>query len=618
MGVFGKVNAVAPEPTSTESQSAPSPADAAKASQAGDHTGHDQVTKQILVLYTGGTIGMVTTDHGYDCKEGYLFEKLAENPRFNDGLSKDKLAVAKSPRGYRIEYKVNEYWPLLDSSDMNVKDWLRIAGDIAKSYDDYDGFIVLHGTDTMAYTASALAFMLQNLAKPVILTGSQIPFSQLRNDAQDNLLEALIAVADFSLPEVLIVFAHKLIRGCRATKLSSNQLGAFDSPNCKPLGTVGISFNVDWDRIRRPNVEKGFELVSTMSNEIGILYLFPGITAQTVEAFFASGLRGVVLKTFGAGNFSQQDDILAVLTNACERGVVIVNTTQCAFGGVAAAAYAAGEKLQRAGVTTGLDMTTEAAATKLSLLIGMRLEPAAVRAKIPENLAGELTVPDTTFSLVHNTFITAIAKAMNMRTEAESKQICDAIMPTLLCTAAADNDHVQLAELLKTGGRPNMADYDKRTPLHVACHQGALESVELLLQHGADPNVVDKDGHSPLFDACVGNHRNIVKRLREISAHLHLSEAEAVSIFCGLVKDQKVEELETWALAGADFNVGDYDQRTPLHIAADEGLVDTHALLIKHGANPSSDRWGNLSSSIGSTSKPRRSKVEAHAAAPSA
>ena len=208
-----------------------------------------QVTKQILIIYTGGTIGMVATEHGYDVEAGYLAEQLRLNPRFNSDDKPGKLVLARSPRGYRVEYSIHEYDPLLDSANITVKDWVRVARDIEAAYHLYDGFIVLHGTDTMAYTASvgtpddetpsplmlpcpqvaegssrwpcasfgaqALSFMMQNLSKPIILTGAQIPFSQLRNDSQDNLLEALITAADFCLPEVMIVFAHRILRGDR-------------------------------------------------------------------------------------------------------------------------------------------------------------------------------------------------------------------------------------------------------------------------------------------------------------------------------------------------------------------------------------------------------------------
>jgi lysophospholipase len=559
-------------------------------------------TKSLLVLYTGGTIGMVVTDKGYDVKPGYLQQVISQKSEFNDQQScnaskctnSTTLVISNTPKGNRVIYEVVEYSPLLDSSDMDVGDWLRIAGDIAQSYQKYDGFIVLHGTDTMAYTASALSFMLGNLGKPVVVTGAQIPISQLRNDASDNLLEALLVAADFAVPEVMICFGHKLLRGNRTTKASSNQLDAFQSPNCGDLGKIGIDFSIDWQRVRRPDLRMPFPPQVSMSKAVGILHLFPGIMSELVRSFLNSGLKGVVLKTFGAGNFSQDKSILDAFRNASHKGICLVNSTQCYSGGVESA-YAAGQALAGVGIVPVGDITTEAALTKLSFLIAQGFPPEVIRAKMAENLAGELTTKACNFG--ETKFIDAVAEAMHTATDEESKQIADALTPVLLCTYASQNNADKVDELLSSGINPNVADYDRRTASHLASANNSVETLEILMKYGADLSQKDSFGHTPLYEACLFGHKESVSKLLIAGAVLNFSNTtESCSMYCNMVKDGNVEALELWGKAGADFNVSDYDGRTPLHVAESEGQDKIKKILFSYGVKPTKDRWGNTPS----------------------
>jgi L-asparaginase len=342
-----------------------------------------QRPKRVYIAYTGGTIGMKRTDDGYEPVPGYLEELMASLQDFQH---------PQVPR-----YEIHEYCPLLDSANMAPEDWLRIGEDIRDHYDEFDGFVVLHGTDTMAYTASALSFMLENLGKPVLLTGSQIPLAELRSDARDNLLASMILAGNQPIPEVAVFFGSLLLRGNRSRKVSSGGLEAFASPNYQPLGHVGVRMQIHW-RAVRPRPEPGAEFtVRALSDpHIGAVRLFPGIQPQVLENFLRPPLRGLVLETYGAGNGPVRNPaFLEVLEAACRRGVVVVNTTQCLEGTVLPDAYATGRGLRRAGVVSGYDMTAEAALTKLYYLFGKGLSPEEVRQEVQRDLRGELTEPLT-------------------------------------------------------------------------------------------------------------------------------------------------------------------------------------------------------------------------------
>ncbi|AMD92196.1 L-asparaginase 1 [Desulfomicrobium orale DSM 12838] len=337
----------------------------------------DAVKKRVAILYTGGTIGMKPTPDGYAPEPGHLSRLMASMPDFS---------APEVPA-----YIIREYEPLLDSSNMGPRHWQIIARDIAKLYTGFDGFIVIHGTDTMAYTASALPFMLEGLDKPVILTGSQIPLCEIRSDGRDNLITALMIIAQAPVPEVCLCFGNRLLRGCRATKVDAAGFQAFDSPNYPDLGTIGVTI-----RTRRPCVppETARKLTIHALSEarVGALRLFPGISAELVANVLRSPLQGLVLETYGMGNGPSDDrELMAVLAEACGRGVVIVNCTQCLRGAVNQSGYQAGSALAACGVASGADMTPEAALTKMIYLFSLGLPPEEIRMQMTRNLRGELT-----------------------------------------------------------------------------------------------------------------------------------------------------------------------------------------------------------------------------------
>lgn len=337
--------------------------------------------KKIYIAYSGGTIGMADSAEGYKPRPGFLLEQMHKMP---------ELHHPQMPR-----YEIHEYDPLIDSSNMSPKLWLHIARDIATHYDAFDGFVVLHGTDTMAYTASALPFMLEGLGKPVILTGAQIPLCEVRNDARGNLITSMIIAADCGLPEVCLLFGQKLLRGNRAVKVNADGFDAFASPKFPPLGTVGVGIDIRWDLVLPPpDSAKPVAVKAFTESRVAALRLFPGISARVVRNILAPPIKGVVLETYGVGNAPDNDpELLDVIRQACDRGVVIVNCTQCLQGRVHAKAYATGTSLERTGVISGYDMTAEAALAKLFYLFSRNLSIEAVKRQMQTNLRGELTPP---------------------------------------------------------------------------------------------------------------------------------------------------------------------------------------------------------------------------------
>ncbi|MEX2540426.1 MAG: asparaginase [Trueperaceae bacterium] len=341
-------------------------------------TGRNGSSRKIVyVAYTGGTIGMRRGDSGYSPAPGYLAERLAAMPELNHLDLPD--------------YVLHEYAPLLDSSNVGPPEWEAIAGDIATNYQRFDGFVVLHGTDTMAYSASALSFMLEGLAKPVLLTGSQIPLAEVRSDARENLITSMMLAASGEPNEVCLYLNGALLRGNRATKVSVGGFDAFESPNFPLLGSVGVEVSIRRDLLRPPGARQ-LQVRTLSTDGIVALRLFPGISASLVERLLEDPVRGVVLETFGAGNAPARDGaLLDALSRASERGVVVVNCTQCLRGKVDMSGYATGRALAEAGVVGGADMTVEAALAKLSYLLTLGMTPAQVRRSMAVNLRGEIS-----------------------------------------------------------------------------------------------------------------------------------------------------------------------------------------------------------------------------------
>lgn len=305
---------------------------------------------EVLIIMTGGTICMQRSPSGFIPARGFQGACLSRLPIFNDGSKPAPLNVVVNASGERksypslrtppsaydrqVRYTVFEFDELLDSSSIDAKGWAEIAHTIHRNYTLFDAFVVLHGTDSLAYTCSALSFMFQNLGKPVILTGSQAPMLELQNDAGDNLLGSLVVAGHFMIPEVCLYFNHKLYRGNRATKVAASDFAAFDSPNLPPLAvTTSMRTQVAWDLVHRPVTLEHFSIQTYLdTSHVACLRVFPGIKPEMVDAVLRlDGLKGLVLETFGAGNApgGQDNAMTNVLAAAIKRGIVIVNITQC-------------------------------------------------------------------------------------------------------------------------------------------------------------------------------------------------------------------------------------------------------------------------------------------------
>lgn len=338
----------------------------------------------ILIIYTGGTIGMIENPDTRSL-EPFDFTHLIDNV----------------PKIKMLDYDIDniQFNPPIDSSDMSQEHWVEIARHIEENFDRFDGFVVLHGTDTMAYTASALSFMLENLHKPVIITGSQLPIGEVRTDGEENLITALqIAAAtdvngDPMVQEVAILFENYLWRGNRSTKMSADNFNAFKSNNYPSLAKIGLGIHFNEEALWRVQAKRPLKVQYAMDTAVMFLDLNPGITEVTLRHQLSTpGIKGIVLKTFGAGNAPTAQWFTSAIREAVERGIVILNVTQCVNGGVHARRYMTGNLLADTGVISGHDITSEAAITKMMYLFGLGLAAQDVRRYLSCSLCGEVTL----------------------------------------------------------------------------------------------------------------------------------------------------------------------------------------------------------------------------------
>lgn len=336
----------------------------------------------ILLIYTGGTIGMVK-----DYKTGVLrtfnFDKLLKHiPEIN-----------------LLKCTINSisFEEPIDSSNMNIANWISISDIIEENYEKFDGFVVLHGSDTMSYTASAISFMFENISKPIIFTGSQLPIGDLRTDAKENLITSIeIASAQENgkpiISEVCLYFEYKLYRANRTTKINAEHFEAFTSPNFPPLGESGVHLKFNKQLIYKPSEKKPLKVRKLLNNNVVILKIFPGITKVVVESILGSkGLKGVIIETYGSGNAPTEKWFVDLLKETINKGVHIINVTQCTGGSVIMGQYETSIELEKVGIISGNDITTESALAKLMYLLGQNIPKNKFKSIFETQLRGEIS-----------------------------------------------------------------------------------------------------------------------------------------------------------------------------------------------------------------------------------
>jgi len=556
--------------------------------------------KRVLMLYTGGAIGMSRSplENMVNLKEN-LKKLLKNNPHLCDqnytffNSENDFLITPHSMYGKRIWYKVEEFDEIKDSCDNDVEEWIKIAEAIERNYHAYDAFLILHGTDTMAYTASALSFMFENLRKTVILTGSQVPLSEMRNDAFENLLGALTLAGHFTIPEVSIYFRNKLFRGNRTIKVDAFGLEGFDSPNMQPLVVFGLTPKIDWSIIPKQKSNK-FHVEKNLSRKVGVLKMYPTMPTQIIKNVLEDDLDACIIEGFGAGSLPLgRPEIREIFKKATSEGKILLVISQCARGSVNPA-YSMDQQFIDLGLISGLDMTVECAVAKLAYLLGKNLPLEEAKELIQKDIRGDCTEQHPiSFDIKEDSILQVIANSFKASVEQEA--VKDGLFPTLTSYAAHFGYIHVLDELKRCGTRFDIGDYEGKTPLHIAAKCGQVDVIKYLITAYNNLNSVDGRGRSALFEAILNKKFDAAKILIASGAKT-LAQPREMTDF--LFKSTKKGDLATVKLIhhSGEQQLDSYknaDKRTIAHIAVCENRIEILRFLKETLYNFNvQDRWG--------------------------
>jgi lysophospholipase len=465
-------------------------------------------------------------------------KKIEPLPIMTDSTTKKYFTSLRTPPSTysrHVRYTLYEFPILLDSSSISSDGWTQIATTVQDNYSLFDGFVILHGTDSLAYTSSALSFMLSHLGKPVILTGSQASIFALQSDAVDNLLGSLIVAGTFMIPEVCLFFHHSLYRGNRSTKVSASSFDAFGSPNCPPLAKItAMGVEVNWNLVRRPRSIAKFDVLRNLDTaHVACLRIFPGIKPEMIDGVLrVPGLKGLILETFGAGNAPSGEDgsLTAIFKAAVSRGIVIVNVSQCQSGTVSPL-YAPATVLGNAGVVFGHDLTTEAALTKLSFLLALpEVSYLDITRQMQLSLRGEMTETPSSTQFAHPS--------------TELPHITDQQTAFTSLGYAITRGDLETVQLMLAGDQFDLLgahDYAENTALHIAAVGPDTNVLRELLLRGASVHVRNRAKNTPLYLATQAGNVKMVEILRESGGHLHPEELE----FTGTNVNGKRMRVET-------------------------------------------------------------------------